>query len=228
MRSVNSIVVFTFWLSLDRFNFPGFNYLIPYGVFSDSSAPSEIGLSPGETKQVSYVWDQRVRTQTADSAVGIGYYDLHANLTAGDFATIEVMFEVLVRSIPIGGVIITGQAGASNSSAAYTFVLEVRNWTSVAGNLHFPSTQTISVQLFDPGGLSPGGSPIYVNPASTDSTASVVALAPGGTRAFTSTADESRFGPWSMWTYAKIKLLCTDFSFARHGQLFCFRKCASL
>lgn len=207
-----------FWFGLDRYNVPSFHYMYPVLLLSDSSAPSEIVLSPGEKKEITYVWNQRVQADGEDTAVGIGYYDLHMNLMAGELPIKVIWFEVLDRNVPIGGVITPDANGESSDSPSYTFALSVRNWTSAPVTLHFPSSQTIGVELYDLDKPTPGRL-LYAGPKVTDSVASIVMLAPGEVRTFTHIASKSDFIPWYMWTYARIRLLCSDFTFTRDGQL---------
>jgi len=211
-----------FWFGVDRYNLPSFHYMYPVPTYPDSSAPSEIVLSPGERKELTFVWNQRVQTQGTDSVLGIGYYLLHMNLSAGELPMKEIWFEVLDRNVPIGGVVTPDASGENSESPSYTFALSVRNWTSASVVLHFPSSQIIAVELYDLDKPTPGPL-LYAGPRVTDSMPSVVTLAPGEVRTFTHVADKSDFVPWYMWTYARIRLLCTDFNFSRDGQLRIFK-----
>jgi hypothetical protein len=204
-----------FWFSVYRYNFPPFYYSYPGDP--DSSAPSEIHLAPGETKEIAYVWDQHV--QPVDTPLAIGYYELRMGLLAGNLYMADTSFEVIDRSIPISGVITPDPNGESSSSSTYTFALSVRNWTGSPVTLHFPSSHTISVELYDLGGISPRDSAIYVSPPVTDSVTFEMTIPPHAVRTFTSVVFKSEFAPWYMWTYAKIRLLCTDYEFGRDGQL---------
>jgi len=207
-----------FWFRVARFNFPSFNYLYPVLKPSDSSAPTKIILKPGESKDINYVWDQLVHSQAADTALGIGYFRIIMNLFTGDFSTKEIWFEVLDRNVPITGMIIPDPNGENSNSPTYTFNLLVRNWTTTSVTLHFPSSQTISVELFDLDKPTPGPL-IYSGPIVTDSVSSEITLSPGATKTFAYTANKSDFIPWYMWTYARIRLLSSDFEFMRDGQL---------
>ncbi len=206
-----------FWFSVYRFNFPSFYYIYPAVTSADSSAPSEIHLAPGETKEITYVWDQHVRP--ADTALAIGYYELRTGLLAGNLYMADTSFEVIDRTIPISGVITPDPNGESNSSNTYTFALSVRNWTGSPVTLHFPSSHTISVELYDLGGLSPRDSTIYVSPPVADTVTFEMTIPPHAVRTFTSVVFKSEFAPWYTWTYAKIRLLCTDYEFSRDGEL---------
>jgi hypothetical protein len=212
-----------FWFGVDRYNLPSFHYMYPVLTDPDLSAPSQIVLSPGEKKEITYVWNQRVQTQGRDSAIGIGYYLMHMNLFAGELPMKEIWFEVLDRNVPVGGVITPDANGEDSESPSYTFALSVRNWTSSPVALHFPSSQTIGVELYDLDKPTPGPL-LYAGPKVTDSVPSVVTLAPGEVRTFTHVANKSDFVPWYMWTYARIRLLCTDFNFSRDGQLRIFKQ----
>ncbi len=209
-----------FWFSLHRYNFPGFYYVYPSVVYpdTDSSAPSEIHFAPGETKEITYVWDQRV--EPADTMLAVGWYELRIGLLAGNLSLADTSFEVIDRSIPISGAIIPDTYGQDVSSPTYTFALSVRNWTTSPVTLHFPSSHTISVELYDLGGLSPRDSAIYTSPSVTDAVPFEMTIPAQSTRTFTSTVFKSEFASWYMWTYARIKLLCTDYDFVRDGELF--------
>lgn len=208
-----------FTFSLDRYNFPSFYFTYPQELYWDSSATSELHLAPGESKEITYEWNQRVQTSTADSTLGIGYYSLRMNLLAGDFQPQVSWFEIIDRRVPIAGFVTPDPNGSNSGSPTYTFALTLRNRTSSPVTLHFPSSARISVELYDVGGLSPRDSVIFRGPAVHDSTASNVTLSPYSVTTFSYPADKSAFGQWYLWTYAKIKLLCTDFDFSRDAEL---------
>lgn len=207
------------WFMLYKTNVPSFHYSFPNLLAPDSSSPSEIILQPGTTKELVYVWDQSIiSSQGEKSALDVGSYRIVMNLLAGNFQYQAFGFEVVDKSVPIGGVIIPDWNGESSSSPTYTFTLWIRNWTSNSLTLHFPSTEKIFVELYDLD--KPTAGPLlYQGPVKRDSTASEIVLGPGESRTFTHVAQKSEFSTWYMWTYAEIRLLCSDFTFSRDGQL---------
>ena len=211
-----------FWFGLGRYNFPGFHYFYPVSEPPDSSDPSQILFDPGQVKEITSSFDQRIQAEEGDTALGIGYFKLYMNLFAGDFPTKEIWFEVLDRNEPLGGAMVPDLYGESRDSPTYTFALSIRNWTTSSVTLHFPSSQTIIVEVFDLDKPTPGPL-IYSGPPIIDSITSTITIGPGEFKTFTHLASKSDFVPWYMWTYARIRLTCTDFEFVRDGQLRIFR-----
>jgi len=207
-----------FWFALDKLNFPSFHYSYPNLGNSDSSTQSEIHFAAGETKEIVHVWDQQINSQNGDTALGVGYYNLHMNLYAGDLPTKSIWFEIIDKSIPISGVIIEDINGESNNSSTYKFMLSIRNWTTESVTLNFPSSERINVEVYDSDKPTPGPL-IYSSPSVTDSLPSVITLFPGEIRTFIHEANKSDFVPWYLWTYVRIRLLSTNLKFICDGQL---------
>ncbi len=212
---------FSFWVY--KPNVPLFYYSFPNLRAPDSTSPSQILLQPGETKELTYKWDQTVTTPAGVvSKLDVGSYRIVLRMLAGDLPSKAFTLDVVDRTIPIGGDIIPDWSGEALSSHSYRFMLSILNWTSSRIVLHFPNSQRIFVQLYNLDRSEPGQL-IYEEPLERDSQATEVALQPGETKVFSHVASKSSISKGSYWTFAKTTLLCSDFEFSRHAQLRIFR-----
>ena len=216
------------WFSVSKENFSGFYYSYPQSAaepwaYPDNTEPSTITLNPGEQRVLTYSWDHTfITSKGIPDTLGVGTYHLRLGLLAGDFAIRDFTFDVYDSKIPLKGDIIPDYAGGDASSSRYSFQLRATNWTSSAVTLHFISSQRLAVELWDLD-FDPPRTIVYTSPIQPPSTSETQVIAPGESVVYLAVVDKSSIAPGYFWSLAKVRLLCTDFSFEREGQLQIFR-----
>jgi hypothetical protein len=210
---------------IDRKNF-SFYYRYPHQQDQDSGDATQIFLPPGETHEIVYIWDQSTNdgSENSDSLL-VGYYTLVSRLLSGNLGEKVVRFEVVDKSVPLGGYVIPCGKYRICGDPDYMFALSIRNYTANSITLHFPYEEKIFVKLYD---TNYSSAPlVYQSPMNLASSPASLTLEPGDTLAaefydsivYEHTVPLDSLNISYYWGYAEIYLLISDFDFMRAAHL---------
>ncbi len=224
VRSLHFTDQYQFYFYIDKQN-SSFYYRYPTYDPESQGDSTQIMLQPGEVHEIIYTWDQTIVDGNPDR-LNIGYYTMVTGLLSGNLGEEVMRFEVVDKSVPLGGYIIPCGKDRFCDSSEYTFALSIRNYTADEVTLHFPYEQKIYVELYDSGAAHPW--PLaYKGPKNLIPAPSSITLQPGDTLVsefyddlvFEHTVPMDSLDLSYFWVYVKIKLLISDFDFSRDAKL---------
>ena len=180
-------------------------------------------LGPGQEETLTHLWDQTVVDDEGDRAeLGLGRYALSMHLLNTSFFRTDegIPFDVVDRSVPLGGYVNDYGPGEDPSLPDFTFELLVRNWTDAPVTLAFPHRERLRVAVYSLDGPASEPPPlVYRGPETLQDEATTLVLQPGETETFSHTVRKTELSPDAIWYRADVELLASNVAFARSGQV---------